>query len=85
MPKHRISRLKVVERKLGREEALGLCWKKTGLVEIDPRLDSKAYLDTLIHEMLHLYFPEEEEWRIAKVATKMANALWFRQYRRLQK
>jgi hypothetical protein len=85
MAKQRISKLKVVERKLGREEALGLCWKKTGLIEIDPQLESKAHLDTLIHEMLHLYFPEEEEWRIAKVATKMATVLWTHRYRRLQK
>jgi len=83
MPKQTISGVKVVERKLGREKAVGQCYTNKGLVEIDPRQCSKDYLDTLIHEMLHLYFPEDEEWRVLKVATKMTNELWKKKYRRI--
>lgn len=82
MPKETIARMKVVERKLGREQALGQA-HSDGLVEIDPRQVSKEYLDTMIHEMLHIYFPDTPEWKIAKVATKMARTLWKSKYRRL--
>lgn len=79
-----ISRVKIVDRKLGRQKAWGMCNFDTKLLEVDPRQDSKNYLDTMVHEMLHLYFPDEPEWRITKVATRMTNELWKRKYRRIQ-
>lgn len=82
--RRRIPKLRVVERKLGREKAFGLCYRGIGLVEIDPRQASKEYLDTLIHEMLHNFFPHAAEWRVGKVATKMANVLWKHSYRRIK-
>ena len=54
-----------------------------GLIEIDPRQDSKCYMDTLIHEMLHAYFPEATEHEVEKMATRMANELWKRKFRRI--
>lgn len=83
--KKKIRGVKVVEKKLGRENALGLCYKYNGLIEIDPRQDSKEYLDTLVHELLHFYFPVAAEWRVDEVAHRIAAQIWKRQFRRLQK
>ena len=77
-------KLRVVERKLGREKALGLCYQGVGLVEIDPRQESKEYMDTLIHEMIHHFFPALPEKEVLKIATSMAKMLWKHRYRRLQ-
>jgi hypothetical protein len=73
---------KVVERKLGREKAWGLCYD--GIIEIDPRQNSKEYLDTAIHEMLHLVMPEMKEEDVARSARKMASVLWRLGYRRVR-
>jgi len=72
------------EKKLGRLGAWGLCYDD-GQIEIDPRLESKDYLDTLIHEMLHHHFPELEEEDVEMIATKMAKELWKANYRKIKK
>ena len=45
MPKKKI---KVIERPLGREKALGLAWVGEDKIEIDGRLKSKQFLNVLI-------------------------------------
>jgi len=75
---------RVKEKKLGKEHVWGLAYMDEGYLEIDPRLGSKDYLDTLIHEMLHCYLPELEEEDIDCMATKMANQIWRKGYRRIQ-
>ena len=67
--------IKVIERPLGREKALGLAWVGENKIEIDGRLKSKEYLDTLIHEMLHIYNPTWPETRVAQTATEMCNII----------
>ncbi len=62
--------IKVVERPLGREKALGLAWVGENKIEIDGRLKSKEYLNTLIHEMLHIYNPTWSETRVDQTATE---------------
>ena len=47
--------ISVVHRKLGKEKARGL-YHDGGLIEIDPRLPAKEYLEVLIHEYLHHEF-----------------------------
>lgn len=84
MKRRALPKLKLVERKLGRERAYGQCTRANGLVEIDPRQSSKEYLDTLLHEMLHLYFPLAGEAWISKVAKKMATVAWKIGYRRIK-
>jgi hypothetical protein len=63
--------------------AWGVCYKKKHLIEILESLDSFNYLDTVIHEMLHYYFPEAKEVYVEQVATIIAKVLWDRRYRRL--
>jgi hypothetical protein len=78
--------LQIVDRpyvSLDGKPAWGVCYKNKHLIEILSTLESFDYLDTLIHEMLHYYFPEMTERRVEKVATIMAKALWDRRFRRL--
>ncbi len=75
---------KIRERKLGRDQAVGLCWTD-GVIEIDPRLGARDYLGTLIHELLHHVLPGAQHGWIEKTEKIMANAIWQRGYRRIQK
>ena len=77
--------IKVVERPLGREKAFGLAWVGENKIEIDGILKSKEYLDTLIHEMLHIYNPTWSETRVDQTATEMANIIWSKNYRRIKR
>ena len=65
---------RVVQRKLGREYADGMCWSD-GIIEIDPRLKGRRKLDTLIHEFLHAINPDWTENRVKTMAAEIATAL----------
>lgn len=75
--------LKIIERKLGREECRGLCWFDKKMIEIDPRLEPKDRLFTLIHESLHWAFPELSETAILKAERKIGKIIWEQNYRRI--
>ena len=77
--------IKVIERPLGREKALGLAWVGENKIEIDGRLKSKQYLNTLIHEMLHVYNPEWSENKVTKTANEMTEIIWQKNYRRIKR
>lgn len=77
-------RVKVVERSLGRENALGIAYAD-GLVELDPRQDSREYLDTLIHEILHVIEPKWTEKDIREAAELLSTKIWKANYRRIRK
>ncbi|NBQ70618.1 MAG: hypothetical protein EBU46_18015 [Nitrosomonadaceae bacterium] len=83
--RRRGSKIKVVEVKLKRQHALGQAWAAEGLVEIDPRQRAKVYLNTLIHELTHILFPEASEHKVRKVSGKYVKALWDAGYRRIAK
>lgn len=83
-PKVKVSRPKIIEKKLGRDGVWGWCYDD-GLIEIDPRQQSKRYLNTIIHEMLHHHFPQTSETEVTRIATIMANVLWKKRYRRIEK
>ena len=76
---------KITEEKLEREDALGQCWQDNGEIQIDPRQNSKEYLDTLIHELLHCFFPDASEKDVEKIGNKMSNAVWKKGFRRIHK
>lgn len=88
----------IKERKLGKEQALGLAYnnpkdkkkiyrKKYGIIEIDPRIDkhggNKGYMDTFIHEALHMIDPVMHEDDVAEMATKLTTVLWEAGYRKV--
>jgi hypothetical protein len=71
----------ITEKKLPKH-IFGLC-HPDGHIEIDPRQLAKGYLETLVHELLHQHIPmASEEW-VMDTATRMANAIWSRGFRRL--
>lgn len=76
---------KVIERKLGREKAFGQAFNEERLIEIDPRQDSKNYIDTLIHEWWHCEFPEATERFVASKSKKLAKFLWKHNVRLIRK
>ena len=74
---------KIIERKLGRENAYGLADTDKKIIEIDPRQKPKTYLDTLIHEAVHLAFPEVNETRVRKATKIIREVLWEHKYRKV--
>ena len=81
MAKH--VKLKVAERKLGREKRVGQYWSDKRLVEIDPRQKPKEHLDTLVHEVLHDAIPSFSERRINAVSRAVSRVLWAQSYRKV--
>jgi hypothetical protein len=80
---------KIVERKLGREQAWGQSfpYATRPKIEIDPRLSARRHLEVMCHEALHIALPhlldakgEAEVDRIGKV---VSDALWRGSYRRV--
>ena len=65
----------VTERKLGRHKAVGLAYED-GSIEVDPRQSPREYLLTLIHERLHVMFPDWGEKKIAKAERDLGGFLW---------
>lgn len=81
MPK----KLKVIERKLGRERAWGQAVSGEFLIEIDPRQAPKEYLDTIIHEALHIIEPDWEEYKVCRTSRQLSALVWEMGYRRILK
>jgi hypothetical protein len=85
-PKPKRTVLRIEDRpyvSLDGKAAWGICYKKKHLIEILESLESLDYLDTIIHELLHYYFPDAKEAHVERVATIIAKVLWDRRYRRL--
>jgi hypothetical protein len=78
-------KITVIDKKLGREKAYGLAYGSDMLIEVEERQDSKDYLDTLIHEMLHCFAPAWGEKRVADTANEMTRVIWDKKYRRIEK
>ena len=79
------TKIKVIDKKLGRQKAVGQAYSDARVIEIDPRQRSKNYLDTLIHEMLHCFAPRWGEKRVSQTANEMTRVIWDKQYRRIEK
>jgi hypothetical protein len=74
-------KIKVVHQKLGRERAYGIAEDDT--VYIDQRLTGKKHLEILVHESLHVLWPEADEDEIVKKSVLLTNTLWNEHYRRV--
>lgn len=77
---------KVIHKKLGREKAVGMTneLNPKSKIFIDPRQRPKSYLGTLIHEKLHLLFPEFSETKILKLEKELRDLLWENHYRQVK-
>ena len=74
----------VREKKLGRERNDGQQWSGTGKIDIDPRQTPRRYLNTLNHELLHLFFIDLNEDTTTLIADRITDVLWKKGYRRIQ-
>lgn len=74
---------KIIERKLGLK-LFGQALFDDNVIEIDPRQTSEEYLDTLIHEKLHLMFPRWTEAKVTKTANDLSEFLWDLKYRQVK-
>jgi hypothetical protein len=79
MPPHK--KTKVIHRKLGKEQAWGQAHIEANKIEIDERVKSYRYMLLMVHEKLHLIFPDWSETKIKQTATKMSKFLWENNFR----
>lgn len=75
-------RIKIIYKKLGREQAHGIA-ESDGNVYLDPRLKGKKHLEILLHEVLHLLNPNDSELSIIKKSITLTKVLWKEGYRRV--
>jgi hypothetical protein len=75
-------RIKIIYRKLGKEQAYGIS-SSDGVIEIDERLKGKKHCEILIHEILHLLNPKDNEKTIIRKSVTLTKILWNEGYRRV--
>ena len=68
-------RIKIIYRKLGKEQAYGVS-SSDGVIEIDERLKGKKMMEILIHEILHLLNPKDDEKTIIRKSVTLTKVLW---------
>ena len=77
-----MKRIKIKYAKLGKQKVWGFA-HSDGLVEIDEKLKGKKHLEILLHECLHLLYPNDDEDEIVKKSVILTNTLWGEKYRRV--
>ena len=75
--------IKVKYKKLGKEKVWGLA-DSEGIIYLDSRLKGKKHLEILIHETLHILYPEAEEEEIVEKSISLCNLIWQQRYRRIE-
>lgn len=86
-----VRKVKLRERKLGREAADGLSWgpkekpSKRNSIEIDPRQSARSRMNTILHEGLHQLDDHLTEKAVRKFASFLSGLLYRDGYRRIMK
>jgi hypothetical protein len=75
-------KIKIIYRKLGKEQAYGIS-SSDGVIEIDERLKGKKMMEILIHEILHLLNPKDDEKTIICKSVTLTKVLWSEGYRKI--
>lgn len=73
---------KIIEKKL--TGCLGKAYTNENKIEIDPRQKPFEYLDTMIHEKLHIIKPEFSESVVSDIASELSKFLWENNYRQVK-
>lgn len=76
-------KIRIKYRKLGKEKVWGMA-HSDGIIEIEERLKGKKHLEIVVHEVLHLLFPEASEEAIIKKSVSLTKILWKENYRRVE-
>ena len=77
-------KVKVIERRLGREKSDGLAWIGENKIEIHTDLEGKERMGVIAHEVAHLAFPKASENSILKFEKMIRDTLWDQGYRRVE-
>ena len=75
--------IKVKYQKLGKQKVWGLA-DSEGIIYLDSRLKGKKHLEILIHESLHLLYPDADEDEIVNKSISLCNLIWKQRYRRIE-
>lgn len=75
-------KIKIIYKKLGREQAHGIA-ESDGIIYIDSRLKGKKLLEILLHEVGHLQNPQDTEEQIIEKSVTLCKILWKEGYRRV--
>lgn len=73
--------VKIIYKKLKGE--FGNAYPDKNLIELDNRMKGRKHLEILIHESLHILYPERDEPYIEEEAAKLTKILWCENYRRI--
>jgi len=79
------ARIKIEDRKLGRERNDGQATFADKKIEIDPRLSTKKRLNIVLHEGIHILDPNLPELKVRAYANRLSDLLWRDRWRRLEK
>lgn len=79
----KITKIKITERKLRRY--FGYAYPYLNKIELKVGMRDKTYLGTLVHEILHILYPEDSETKISQYAATLTHYIWKKGYRRTKK
>jgi len=77
-----MSRTKVVYKRL--KVAWGYAYVSEDKIELYDKLKGRKHLEILIHEKLHLLFPDLDEKAIVRHSRELSSLLWKQSYRRVK-
>lgn len=78
------NKIKIIERKLGKEKAWGQAWQGDNIIEIDERLSPSKKITIYCHELLHLADINMPEYKVEKISQFIGKGLWQAGYRKIQ-
>lgn len=81
----KVKKPRIINKHIKEKNVLGYAYQDDFEIEIHPEQDSREYLNTLIHEMLHCFLPDVSEYSITRLANIMTEKIWRRRYRRMEK
>lgn len=76
-----LNRIKVVYKKLKNNYGFSHIDKK--FIEVDKDIKGKKQLEIILHESLHIIYPEREEAFIIEESITLTNTLWHEGFRRV--
>lgn len=63
--------------------AWGYAYIKENKIELYKDLKGKKHLEILVHEKLHLLFPDMDENAVIRISKDITQLLWSQNYRRI--
>jgi hypothetical protein len=84
MPRKK-AKVKVIWRPLGKERAWGQATTDPAhpVIEVDPRLSPRRELEVLVHEAIHICWPDKAEKDVDRAGKLISSVLWQENYRRV--